>query len=164
MAKEYDKEESIISSQSPGSLSKNEAIQSLVSFEVNWSDAVKIITGIALTIAQPREELIPDGIKTVSRLIQSAIRGRFLNEIRDGVQTLIERGDVLEDAEGNLPQEVVDSMTELIDFIDSEKTNDAARLRAIQLLFLTSIKKSISEGDRLLAQELLILATKLRSG
>jgi hypothetical protein len=125
------------------------------------TDAIQIITALtkrSISYAADPIEAAKDIVGVTSHLLQSALRGTFLQDVIEDLDKLKNEGDLLE---GRLADVAVDSITELLEFIDSTTTRDSERFRAVRAIFVQGMRISSSEQDRMLSREFLLLAKKL---
>jgi hypothetical protein len=147
-------------SKSPGETpaQKDEVISAAIELiQLMTGTGVAIFNGLGNWMDNPARAA-GNLIGTVGRLVQSAVAGNFTQEIIQDLKKLKESGDLLET---RLSDDATDALTEVLEFIDSIKTRDAEKLKAVRMLFKKSIRISTPEADRLLAKEFLKISKKL---
>lgn len=125
-------------------------------------EIIQVTTGLVLQ----GTDFIPDSfckpvqnaVKAISGGVQAAVRGRLLSEIGKGIEDLKTRGKLIDPVASDYTK---DSVTELVDFIESEKTSDTERFKAIKNIFLYGMLNTIEENEKYLSYTFLKIAKQL---
>lgn len=120
---------------------------------VDLDPLMEFASGLGLTaVEMVAPEPVQDAAKTLIRLVQAGVRGKFLGEISSVMKEIKEKGRLIELKTSDIAQ---DATTELIDFIDSSKTSDEERFKAAKKLFFYGLLVDTDEYDRVHAKQFL---------
>lgn len=98
---------------------------------------------------------------SAGRLVQAAIKGKFLTQLGEELKKYKEEGRIKEDFFANDKNRA--SLYEILNFIDKEAP-DEERFKAMKSVFLSSVSKDATQRDEELAYELLAICKELSSG
>jgi len=98
---------------------------------------------------------------SVGHLLQSLIKGKFLNQLIDEWNEYRNKGKIEDDYQTT--EQHIECLQEMLDFIDSDMP-DEKRFSLLKKIFLVSATESISERNDVLPQQYMKICRKLTSG
>lgn len=116
------------------------------------------LTRIATSaVTHPLE--IPDkAVATIGFLAQATLRGSLGSDIAGAISELKAKGDLLD---ARFSETAQDSMSEILDFINTVEVRDGEKFKAIRHFFRQSIRESVPDAERRLYKEFLKVAKRL---
>ena len=98
---------------------------------------------------------------SIGHLLQSLIKGKFLNQLIEEWNKCRNKGKIKDDYQTS--EQHIECLQEILDFIDSDMP-DEKRFSVLKKIFLVTATESISERHDVLPQQYMKIARKLTSG
>jgi plasmid replication initiation protein len=98
---------------------------------------------------------------SVAHLLQSLIKGKFLNQLIGEWNEYKNKGKIKDDYQTT--EQHIECLQEILDFIDSDLP-DEKRFSVLKKIFLVTATESISERNDVLPQQYMKISRKLTSG